>query len=535
LSRRQNNCEWKTRSLEPAGIPRVFIACPLTTWPVGITSTPVIDPATNRVYVVARNHTNGSHWLHVIDLSNGTDLNSVEIKYDLVQRVGPSIAFEPAKHFNRAGLLLVTGRIFIGFGSMCDRLNSHGWVFSYDAATLDRLAVYCVSPNAIDDHVSGGVWQSGNGIAGDEEGNYIYFMTGNGEFDFGKRSFGSSVLQLSSGDLSVVGYFTPNNQEQLSEGDVDLGSGGPMLLTHNLLLGGGKQGRFYLLNRILAATATPQRMQLQQNAADVTRDHLDGFQAFVNTHHFGLPHPKPVKPVPLCPAPSRSEICPFPQVVKEDDPLQVFCARKYALQKDIIIPKSCYGFNQYYGPNIHGGPLYWRSREIIFGTAEKDHIRAFRFYGGGNASCREEQNPGHACIDFEHPQLSELRAPDGMPGGFLSLSADEGKNGLIWASFPKGDNTFYVQSGRLVALDAETLQEVWSDDQPGIGFAKFCPPTIANGKVFRAAFVKSKFAPPPFRTLPGHDKGQLIIYGLLSTHKSTKLADSKKRRRLHVK
>src|SRR5207237_368291 len=50
--------------------------------------------------------------------------------------------------------------------------------------------------------------------------------------------------------------------------------------------------------------------------------------------------------------------------------------------------------------------------------------------------------------------------------------------------------------GHLVAFDALTLKVLWRDDNP-ISYAKFCPPTIADGKVYRATFAN-----------------QLVVYGL---------------------
>jgi hypothetical protein len=69
-----------------------------------------------------------------------------------------------------------------------------------------------------------------------------------------------------------------------------------------------------------------------------------------------------------------------------------------------------------------------------------------------------------------------------MPGGFLSLSADGANDGIIWASFPQHDNTFFTQPGRLVAFDAMTLKKIWSDDSKKVGFAKFCPLPSAEVK-----------------------------------------------------
>lgn len=503
---------WRTRQLEKAGIPDAFRLnllhplksfCPLTTWPVGITSTPVIDPSTNRLYVVARRHSDGTHWLHSLDLKNGSDLQSVEIKYNPVEPDGPQITFEPKKHLNRTGLLLVNGRIYFGFGAMCDKFNSHGWVFSYDASTLERKAVFCTSPGAVDDYVSGGVWQSGNGFATDEAGQFIYLMTGNGEFNVEKQSFGSSFLQLRADDLRVNAYFAPNNQVALSKGDVDIGSGGPLLLPGDRLIGGGKQGRYYVLAPATDAAPGPVAMKQTQNEADPHGENMDGFQAFINTYHSGFD--------------DITTPCQLPQVEVEDNPHQVACARCAALRNNRVIVRQCYGYNQYYGPNIHGGPLYWKDAGIIYGTAEKDYIKAFKYYPDGHCL-------NGPCVDFDHSFKSTARAPDGMPGGFLSLSANKDKQGIIWALFPQRDNTFFIQSGRLVAFDALTLETLWNDDDPTVGFAKFCPPTVAGGKVFRAAFVRKHFIAPA-----GTDKGRLLVYGLcgkghcIAPHRESKI------------
>jgi uncharacterized protein with LGFP repeats len=78
--------------------------------------------------------------------------------------------------------------------------------------------------------------------------------------------------------------------------------------------------------------------------------------------------------------------------------------------------------------------------------------------------------------------------PDGMPGGALSLSANGNRDGIIWASVPKFDSQWTIAPGRLMAFDATTLQELWRDDD-NIAFAKFAPPTVADGKVFRPTFA----------------------------------------------
>jgi outer membrane protein assembly factor BamB len=101
------------------------------------------------------------------------------------------------------------------------------------------------------------------------------------------------------------------------------------------------------------------------------------------------------------------------------------------------------------------------------------------------------------------------KAPDNsMPGGILSLSANpQGKDAILWGTVakdctqPAPDNANCDQyangpaegaidasiPGRLVAFDANTLDELWSDPDLGY-FAKFNPATIADGKVFAPNF-----------------------------------------------
>ena len=519
--------QWETPRLKTAGVPDAFNFCPLTTWPLGVTSTPVIDPDKNEVFVVARKFPEGTHFLYRLDLKTGKELGSTEIKY-AVKEGGPQISFEPEKHFNRAGLLLVNGNVYIGFAAMCDRFDSHGWLFSYNADTLQQVAVFCTTPKAKSEHVSGGIWQSGNGIACDRQHRYIFFMTGNGEFDLRNKSFSSSFIQLKADDLSVMGYFVPSNERELTTGDVDVGAGGPVLLRDDLLLGGGKQGRYYVLTPVPNSSTGPfpQLMTLGQNRAADMPDHMDGFQVFINTWHEPKPNKAPSTTQTLtvhsvqdgkklgfkCVA-NYSRPCPFPQVNDETDFFQVLCAQGFALKKGLTIPHTCYGFNQYYGPNIHGGPLFWEPRNLVFGTAEKDRVKSFNFFPNGGRECKAMSSTIPSCIDFATKTVSDFRAPDGMPGGFLSLSADGATDGIIWASFPQQNNTFFVQPGRLIAFDAVTLKKIWSDDTKKVGFAKFCPPTVAGGLVFRAGFVRRKFF-RIFNTPPGRDKGQLLVYGI---------------------
>ena len=105
-----------SRTLHPAAeVPQM---CAETWGPMGITSTPVIDPVTETLFVVARdgNVVNGknNYWLHALQLSSGEDRADSPL---LINTNG----FNPNVQLNRPGLLLVGGSLVIAFGTLnCD-------------------------------------------------------------------------------------------------------------------------------------------------------------------------------------------------------------------------------------------------------------------------------------------------------------------------------------------------------------------------------------------------------------------------------
>ncbi len=110
----------------------------------------------------------------------------------------------------------------------------------------------------------GGIWQSGRAPVVDPLGN-VYFITGNGTVDK-SNDFGESVLRFSTKTgLTLADYFTASNANSLNGGDVDLGSSGLILMPKtNKLVGGGKQGIFYLLNPANLGHYAPDDTQIPQ-------------------------------------------------------------------------------------------------------------------------------------------------------------------------------------------------------------------------------------------------------------------------------
>jgi hypothetical protein len=227
---------------------------------IGITGTPVIDPTTRTLYVVAKTKEPGPAYfyrLHALDLATGAEKlgGPIVVNGSMAgtgaDNDGGIVSFDALHDLQRPGLALSGGEVYVAFGDHGDHFNWHGWVFGYDATTLAQKAVFCTTPDA--DEAS--IWQSGAGIAADSAGD-LYVETGNGDFDGqdAGRDFGMSVVKLSATG-AVVDWFTPYDYETLSSGDIDLGSAGPMLLPDqigphaHLAIASGKPGYLYVLDR----------------------------------------------------------------------------------------------------------------------------------------------------------------------------------------------------------------------------------------------------------------------------------------------
>jgi hypothetical protein len=188
--------------------------------------------------VVAKSAENNQYVyrLHALDITTGAEKpqGSIAIAASVSGTGGGSangvIAFNPLMHLNRPGLLLLNGVVYVGFASNCDNRPFHGWLFAYDAATSSLRAVYLSTPNGGD----GGLWNSGAGIAADSNAN-VYVATGNGTFDTGpipSTDLGDSIVKLflNGSSITASDYFTPYNEAAYNAGDLDLGSGGVLLL-----------------------------------------------------------------------------------------------------------------------------------------------------------------------------------------------------------------------------------------------------------------------------------------------------------------
>jgi len=261
---------WQVSLLGSGETPSNDHGCNQITPEIGITATPVIDPAAGAhgaLYAVAMSKDSSGNYhqrLHALDLVSGVELGGspVTIQASYPSKSG-QVVFDAGPYAERAGLLLLNGVIYLSWTSHCDQETYSGWVMGYSQSTLQQVAVINITPNGSE----GSIWMSGAGLAADSAGN-IYFLSANGTFDTVLDSkgfpadgdFGNAFVKLSTsgGALAVADYFTMHNTVAESNADEDLGSGGLIVLpdlkdgsgaTRHLAVGAGKDASIYLINR----------------------------------------------------------------------------------------------------------------------------------------------------------------------------------------------------------------------------------------------------------------------------------------------
>jgi hypothetical protein len=265
---------WKTSVLLPGETPSDDRGCNQITPKIGITSTPVIDPAhgpNGAIYVVnmAKNaQGNYAQRLNALDLTTGAQLfggpTHINATYPGTgdDSVNGRVIFYPGQYAERAGLLEWNGAIYTAWTSHCDSRPYTGWIISYDAATLQPKAEFNLTPNGSE----GSIWMSGAGLAANA--NQILFLDANGTFDTTLDSNGNPIhqdygngfisLTTTANGLKVSDYYETDNTVQESNSDTDLGSGGAVLVyppvvdnsgnSHSLAVGTGKDHNIYVVD-----------------------------------------------------------------------------------------------------------------------------------------------------------------------------------------------------------------------------------------------------------------------------------------------
>ena len=218
---------------------------------IGITSTPVIDPAANRIYAVGSVSASGvvQHELFALDLSSGRTISGFPIMVDPPYPSGGAAVDQ----LQRAGLGLDGGRILIGYGGNEGDCSTYwGWLVSAPTDGTSGLGLFQVDAG----HTEGAIWAAGNAPLVDGAGN-VFVATGNGNGNStSDPEYGDSVVELSA-LASALDWWAPPNWQSLDSSDADLGSSMPTLLPGSFLFQSGKDGNGYVLNGASLGHVTP--------------------------------------------------------------------------------------------------------------------------------------------------------------------------------------------------------------------------------------------------------------------------------------
>jgi hypothetical protein len=261
---------WQTSFLSPGVTTEAAttVCGDVVTGEYGVTGTPVIDPNTKRLYLVAVT-TEGGTWvqrLHALSLSDGTDATPAQVISASQPGNGDGLSnviFSAEYQNQRSGLVLYNGVVSVAWGGHCDNTAWpwHGWVMGFSKTTLAPVGQYLATPNGLE----GGIWMSAGAPAVDSGGN-MFFSTGNGTFDntsnlnplvAPNNDLGESFLNLNAATMALQDFYTPSQNAAWSAADLDISAGGVVVLPDgigpsghsNLVFGTDKQAHVWMMDR----------------------------------------------------------------------------------------------------------------------------------------------------------------------------------------------------------------------------------------------------------------------------------------------
>ena len=402
----------------------------------GITGTPVIDTVSGTLYLVAKTLENGTvvHRLHALDITSGAEkfggpvVIAASSSY-LSPLTGQTYktTFNSLHQMNRPGLLLMDGVVYLAFGSNSCNDDATGWILSYSASNLGQMAAYNTSPQ----HGLASVWQTGNGIAADENNN-IFLETGEAcgscyDVKTGGATYSNSVVKLDPNSLTVTDFFTPYDVQFLNQNDEDMSATGILILpdqagsTPHELVAGGKEGFAYVLNR-------------------------DSMGAFEDGAGCDFSGPNPTCDNVLQEFSVACAAGPSPGNCANDQPSQ---------RKDVWF----------------SSPAYWNN--TVYVTPDGAPVLAYPILPSGLLGTPVPSCSKVPCTTATAQNYVGAHSP--------SVSANGNTNGLLWL----------ISGNSLDAFDAVTMQLLYTSSQvkprdtlPTV--AHFATQTVANGKVYVA-------------------------------------------------
>jgi hypothetical protein len=489
----------------------------------GVLSTGVIDPDSQRVYLVAWVSPDGSadraaHFINGLDVKDGS---SVFPPVPLAGAISGAQHYDSMLRKQRSSLLLtnVNGKktIFFASGTVQETQNgAAGWVFAFDVAGNKVAASLALSQGH-----GAGVWMAGQGLAADRTGR-LYGVSGNGSFN-GTTDFGESVFKMryrpatatTAASLSVTSRWAPysdaarlgqdptRSSPNLAPDDKLAGVSAPseqMRMPVNgmrpLALEGAKEvtntdentGKPVKL--VYPKITAQERGFADEDLGSAGGTLIEKYQIYLAAGKDGIGYAVKTanmgntQPADFANMKANCAKLAAPPVWLTASPGPVDPCPQDATALDFLP----WGKTRH----MHSTPVqYWSADGLkIFVWGENSQLHEWAMSTTGKLTYVAQGN------EFASPQITT--SPGGMPGGFCTLSANGNKAGtaLLWCTVPygdanAGDPVTHVTNGRLLCYDPDhivngTIPVLWDSERWGIQFLfnKFLPPIVDGGQVY---------------------------------------------------
>ena len=233
--------------------------------PVGITGTPVVDLSSRALFLNAVTTPDGGQTVKHLILSLNVDTGDINPGWPVDVEATASyngVNFTADIQQQRPALGIVGGILYVGYGSMRDQCEYHGWLVGVPIDNPASVTAWAAATNP-GPH-GGAIWGVG-GVASDGKNPFV--TTGNTFSTGGTWSGGEAVIRFQPGPIfsgDPSDYWVPTNWLSLDNADADLGGSGALLVDvpdatpSHLVVALGKDQKAYLLNRDnLGGISTP--------------------------------------------------------------------------------------------------------------------------------------------------------------------------------------------------------------------------------------------------------------------------------------
>jgi hypothetical protein len=237
-------------------VPLNDLPCPAKFDIMGITGTPIVDLASRALFLDAMTTPDGGTTKQHLIISLNVDTGDINPGWPVDVEATANyngLSFTAEIQQQRPALSIVGGILYVGYGSMRDGCQWHGWLVGVPIATPASVTAWAAGSDA--GAGGGAIWGVG-GIASDGKNPFV--TTGNTFGTNGNWDGGEAVIRFQPGPIfsgDPADYWVPTNWLSLDNVDSDLGASGPLLVDvpgatpSHLIVAMGKDRKASLVNR----------------------------------------------------------------------------------------------------------------------------------------------------------------------------------------------------------------------------------------------------------------------------------------------